>query len=506
MRTRLVVWGTNSKDEKVLLGISLIADENKINLVAIPARDCTEEFYNQMMSQWRDGVDLELPASTEKRTLELTMTEGILPEDFRVERSDTIQRAQMEWHFLVLSTKLYRNFKTELEDMGNKVRGLEKYDKVVWDDLKGLWDTIQKHIFDRNILRDHSDSLREKSNSLFEELKKLRNSVEKELTEKSAAILEAFNAKMEEINQRLESGGVIKLIFDDLKKIQEEYRAQSMVKEDRNKLSKRLDEAFNAVRDKRGSHQPNKDGSKNQSIGGALGRIGARLKGLEDAVKKIEKSIEFDQKDIDFENKRIQSSTGQLEAQIRVAKIKMIEDRIKSKREKLDELNKVKQSLDKTTDSLKKKEEKKVKKIEEKVLRKAEEEKIKARVEEEIQAKQAEHTDVEDKLLKAAEEIKESKIRRPRREKSAITPESSTEESNTSEGTTPTEEFTSHAEAEVSSSIESAPELSDSEANAIDELIETALEDEITSESSDDDNSHGSSDDTASSPDESKEG
>ncbi|NOT36944.1 MAG: hypothetical protein HOP11_06170 [Saprospiraceae bacterium] len=462
MRTRLVVWGTNSKDEKVLLGISLNADDNKINLVSIPAKDCTEEFYNQMMNQWREGADLELPASTEKRTLELTMSESILPEDFRVEKSDTIQRAQMEWHFLVLSTKLYRNFKSELEDMSTKVRSLENYDKTVWDDLKGLWDNIQKHIFDRNIIRDHSDSLREKSNALFEELKKLRSSIEQEFNTKSAAILEAFNAKMEEINSRIESGGVLKLIFDDLKKIQEEYRSQSMMKDDRNKLSRKLDEAFNTVREKRNSGNPNnKEG--NQFQGGALGRITARLKGLEDAVKKIERSIEYDQKDIDFENKRIQSSSGQLEAQIRVAKIKMIEDRIKSKKEKLDELNKIKLSLDKTTDSLKKKEEKRIKKTEEKVIRKVEEEKIKARVEEEIQAKQAENTVVEDKLIKAAEEIKESK--RPR--KKITTP---VVEENTS---TTDEQLESE---EISLSVEDELEANKI-ADSIDELIDTALED-----------------------------
>lgn len=463
MRTRLVVWGVNSKDERVLLGISLNADDNKINLVAIPAKDCTEDFYNQMMNQWREGADLELPSSTEKRTLELTMSESILPEDFRVERSDAIQRAQMEWHFLVLSTKLYRNFKSELEDMATRVKGLENYDKIVWDDLKGLWDNIQKHIFDRNILRDHSDSLREKSNALFEELKKLRSSVEQEFATKSAAVLEVFNSKLQEINDRIESGGVLKLIFDDLKKIQEEFRSQSMIKDDRHKLAKKLDEAFNTVREKRNSGAPqNKEGNKPQT-GGALGRISARLKGLEDAVKKIEKSIEFDQKDIDFENKRIQSSQGQLEAQIRVAKIKMIEDRIKSKREKLDELNKIKLSLDKTTDSLKKKEEKRVKKHEDKVHRKVEEEKIKARVEEEIHAKQAEHTNLEDKLVKAAEEIKESKRARKKPTPPAV-----------EEITTPSE----NTPESVSEEIISQEELeAEKIAESIDELIDTALED-----------------------------
>lgn len=468
MRTRLVVWGTNNKDERVLLGISLNPDENKINLVAIPSKDCTEEFYNKMLSQWREGIDLELPASTEKRSLELTMSDSILPEDFRVERSDMIQRAQMEWHFLVLSTKLYRNFKSELEDMGNKIKSLDNYEKSVWDELKGLWDGIQKHIFDRNILRDHSDSLREKSNALFEELKKLRSLVEAEVSEKSTAILNAFNSKLEEINQRLESGGVIKLIFDDLKKIQEEFKSKTLVREDRNKLIKKLDEAFNAVREKRNSHSASKEDSDTQGTSGALSRMSSRMKGLEDALRKIEKSIEYDQKDIDFENKRIQSSQGQLEAQIRVAKIKMIEDRIKSKKEKLDELNKIKLTLEKTSDSLKKKEEKRLKKQEENFHRKEEVEKVRARFEEEIQAKQAEHIEDHEKLEKAAEEIKQSK--RPRR--SSTKP--SYIETELIEQVPETISNTNSEEINLEEEKQEIDKISES----LDELIETALEDD----------------------------
>ena len=129
MRSRIVVWGINSKEEKVLLAIALNADENKIDIWSIPEREITEEFFNQMMSEWREGKDLDIPSSAEHRINELTMSDSILPDDIKVERSDVIQRAQMEWHFVVLSSKLYRNFKTELEDFSDKVKRLEIFDQ-----------------------------------------------------------------------------------------------------------------------------------------------------------------------------------------------------------------------------------------------------------------------------------------------------------------------------------------------------------------------------------------
>ena len=151
MRTRLVIWGTNADDEKVLLGISLNVDDNKIEINIIPEKFCTEHFYNQMMSQWREGASLEMPSETVQRIIELTMSESILPEDLRVERTDVIQRAQMEWHFVVLSSKLYRNFKNDLEELSNKIKRLEVNDNDLWNELKQFWEHVQKHIYDKNL-------------------------------------------------------------------------------------------------------------------------------------------------------------------------------------------------------------------------------------------------------------------------------------------------------------------------------------------------------------------
>ncbi|MBK9992906.1 MAG: hypothetical protein IPP01_02690 [Saprospiraceae bacterium] len=125
------------------MAIALNADENKIDIWSIPEREITEEFFNQMMSEWREGKDLDIPSSAEHRINELTMSDSILPDDIKVERAMSSKELKWNGIFVVLSSKLYRNFKTELEDFSDKVKRLEIFDQSVWDELKGLWDGVQ---------------------------------------------------------------------------------------------------------------------------------------------------------------------------------------------------------------------------------------------------------------------------------------------------------------------------------------------------------------------------
>ena len=142
--------------------------------------------------------------------------------------------------------------------------------------------------------------------------------------------LSGNSAKVSSILERIASGSVLKPLFDELKDIQTNSKNVRFTKDDRDLILSKLNEAFAAIREKREGGGKNKEvgnsGSKDQ-------RLNNRLDGLSQAIQRMEQSIERDLKDISFENKRIQDSNGQLEAQIWVTKIRMIEERIKSKQQ-----------------------------------------------------------------------------------------------------------------------------------------------------------------------------
>jgi polyhydroxyalkanoate synthesis regulator phasin len=349
MKNKVVVWGTNADNEKVLIALELKADANKVMLYTFPEAVANEEFVKKMMDEWREGKEVTFPDGHTTLERELSVTDSLLPDDLKVERTDVVLRAQTEWHFVVLSTKLHAAYQQELADFREKIEALSNYDNNIWENLKAFWDKVQTQSRERNLFREHADSLRDNINELFDTLKKLRSRMNSEFAAASQATLDEFNKALDDIEARIAAGGSkLNSVFEDLKQLQRRYRDARLNNEHRNQLWERLDGAFKKAKERKFGPSANE--------GSLFERHERRLSGLSEAVKRMEDSIRRDEDELNFQRKKVDVSEGQLEAQIRMAKIKMIEERLASKREKLAEMKQTRAEVERQANIAKDKE------------------------------------------------------------------------------------------------------------------------------------------------------
>jgi chromosome segregation ATPase len=394
MKSKLVLWGANAQDEKILIAVALRPEDNKIDIYTFPESVATEDFYQQMMKEWRDNDNFELPDPHTHVERELSMSESLLPEDLKVERDDVVSRAQTEWHFIVLSSKLHHSYEDQLAELKERVEQLENFDQGIWDNLKEFWDKLQEQVRDRNLFREHADALRDNTNSLFGKMKDLRSKMDDEFERVSKDVYDKFMSALEEVENKVESGARLPAVFDELKKLQRRFRDSKLTREHRSKVWEKLDAAFKEVKQKRFGTKTADEGSS------ALQRLQRRYDGLIAAIGKMEHSIRRDRNDLEFQEHKINTTDGQLEAQIRQAKILMIEERVRSKEEKLTEMNATKTELEKRLASLQEKE-----------ARRAAQEAVKEKIAEDIKTAAEAREEDSEKLEKAAEEIVEAKAK-----------------------------------------------------------------------------------------------
>ncbi len=403
MKTRIVMWGSNDKDQKVLIAIALRAEDNVVDIFTFPFESTTEEFYNLMLNEWREAHEVPFPEGFTHIIRPLTASDSLLPPELKVDRADIIQRAQTEWHFVVLSNKLYQSFLNELKEIKEKLTGSDNYKNPLWEEMKETWEKIQKNIFDKTLMREHGQQLREMTNDIFTQLKDMRKNLDTEVDRVSREFADKFNTKLDEVEEKIKSGLGLQPLFNDLKRMQQEFKDADLSRGDRAKIWKRIDSAFKSVKEKKFGEKSTKDTS-------ALDRLSRRYEGLLSAIDKMEKSIRRDDKDKHFQDDRIANTDGQLEAQLRMAKLKMIDERVHSKNEKLAEMLKTKIELEDRINREKKfLEDQKKQQVLKEELKEAKES-VKQKIAENIHA-QADQVDAE-ALGKAAEAIAEEKARK----------------------------------------------------------------------------------------------
>ncbi len=394
MRRKIVLWGSDEKDEKLLVALELLEKENVVNIYTFPENVATEDFYKAMSEKWRDDEDVEFPASFTKIERKLSVSDSILPDEIRVERPDLIIRAQAEWQFVVLSSKLYEMYKGELEEIKDKVDALSEYKNEMWNELKEFWEKVQAQLNDKNLFREHGAALKERTNLLFDKLKSLRKELDNLFETQSKQSAATFNSEIKEIEEKLEKGLGINPLFEDLKNLQTKIRNFKFTKEDREQLWANIDGAFKKLKEQRG-------GQATSSATNNLARLEARMTGLLGAIQKMERSINFDKRDLDEQLKKEADSGGQLEVQLRQAKIRMIEERLKSKEEKFEDMHATRKDIENRIE----KEKKRLVKVEKQEKLEEAKEVVKQKIATDIAEQSKEMDKMADKLEKAASDL-----------------------------------------------------------------------------------------------------
>lgn len=386
MKDRLVFWGKKDGDQKVLITIDLNENEGTYDVQIIKAEDVTEEFDNLVRNEWRNNsADITFPDIKTTFTKELSLTHDLLPQEYEVDRDDLLKMAQAEWNFFVLSNRLKNTYNDELEEYEEKVKKSEEYSQELWNNMKNFWSKVQNQIRERNLARRHGNDLRRRTNAMFSSLKALRAQSEKAFGEESAAHKARFMNQLENIEGKLKDGKALRHLFDELKKIQTNFKSVRFTREDHSAVWDKLDGLFKEVK----SRKYGESATGNDPVV----KTTRRMDGLIAAINRMKQSIGKDQKELKFQKNKIERADGQLEAQIRQAKLIMLEERIASKQVKLDDMLKTEKQLTQ-----------RIAKIKEKAEKEAAEQKVKDRIAEEIHAKQ-EKLDQDPEILKAAAKI-----------------------------------------------------------------------------------------------------
>jgi len=350
MKNKLAVWGTKADNERVLVALELQAETSKVNLYLFSEAILEEPFIKFMLHEWRDSPKAnEFPEGYEVMVRDLSVTEGLLPDDIKVTRTDLVLRAHTEWQFAVLSAKMLEAYRQELAEFKEKVAALTDYDNGLFDNLRAFWDKVQSQSRERNLVREHADELRDGANELFENMKEMRKRMNSAFDNASKSAYVSVGNTLAEVEKKIVEGGIkFNVLFAELSQIQREYHKSQMSNEHRNKLWNRLDKAFKALKERQFGPQAN--------AGTPVERNEKRLSGLEDVMKRVEYSIKRDEEELVFQQEKVNTSEGQLEAQIRMAKIKMIGERITVARVRLEEITATRKGIQNTVNSMQEKE------------------------------------------------------------------------------------------------------------------------------------------------------
>lgn len=340
MQKRFVTTGNINEAQKVVLAYELDDTAFKINLYIADDKLLSHEQKEFLQKEWADEEkEFTFPEGTEVINPDIN-SDSILPDHVKTNHTGLIRQRQNDWAVHLLTNKLWQVYLTELENLKQKAAELSSYDKELFNDTKSFWERVLEHKKERNITQERLEKIKEDVNSIFDKLKTFRKNESAEFEKQSNQVKEEILTKLTAIREKITEKANFKSISEEIKALQQEYKGTRFLKNDESAIRKAYDEAFHFINETRSKFFNNK--------------FESRIAGLKDVIAKMEKSLNFDKKDLDYFSKKSDTPKIQsLELQLLKVKIRQLKETITSKEDKLNDIYKTLESLQKQAEEAK---------------------------------------------------------------------------------------------------------------------------------------------------------
>ncbi len=337
MQNRFVVNGKIQNTQNVVLAYELLEADFKINLHVTDRKELSTEQLAFLQKDWTEGATFEFPATTKLINPDVN-ADSILPDNIQSEETGKVRHFQNEWAVQLLTNKLWEVYLVQLESLKTKANELTNYSKELFEDTKVFWEQVLENKKERNITQERLDKIKDDVNSIFDKLKTFRKAESEEFDKQAKAFVDSVSAQLEEVKKKVSEKANLKALSDEIKNLQQNVRSQQLSKTAEANLRKVFNDAFHFLSEAHKNYFSNKNES--------------RIAGLKDVISKMEAGLARDKKDVEyFSRKENNPKAHSLELQLLKVKLRQITDTIASKEEKLKDIYRTLESLQKQTTS-----------------------------------------------------------------------------------------------------------------------------------------------------------
>lgn len=284
-----MLWGHTGADVKALFAFHLNEEDKEVLIYAYPQEEVSENLQNSLFA-WKNGASFDF--SSCKMTWKIdAQSESILPKDIRVDKPEFIQRTQMEWGKILMSSRMYVGAKEEVVLHKMLVSSSKEFKQEYWEKTKELWEKYSQMLKEREITWEHAQLLKAEIDEIFEVMKSQKEKKAKLEKSKIKEIVSGFERELEQLKAQTIYSEEWPGIYENLKRIQEEIKQSPIKFHLKKPLFQKVDEVYHTLRTYR----------ETQSVG----HVKSRLENLNRILKNTTRAINKDKESLEMQKEKL---------------------------------------------------------------------------------------------------------------------------------------------------------------------------------------------------------